>query len=144
MYVRDADAADRIKEINTAYEVLSDESKRARYDRFGHDGVNQSEGFWRLRRRQGPFVDIFETIFGQRKMGGTRVALRTVVRGDDLRYDLELTLEEAVLGVEKSIKFPRMESCEACGGNGAKPGTDAAVCPQCPGRGPRLSSFRKP
>jgi molecular chaperone DnaJ len=129
---KDADAADRIKEINTAYEVLSDESKKARYDRFGPEGVNQPEGFGGFGG-DSPFVDIFETIFGQ-QMGG-RGSRSTVVRGDDLRYDMELTLEEAVLGAEKSIKFQRMESCDACGGNGAKPGTDAAVCPQCQGEG---------
>lgn len=130
---KDADAAERIKEINSAYEVLSDETKRSRYDRYGHEGVNQPEGFGGFGG-DSPFVDIFESIFGQ-GMGGRGSSRSTVVRGDDLRYDLELTLEEAVLGVEKSIKFQRMESCDACGGNGAKPGTDAAVCPQCQGQG---------
>src|SRR5580658_1342041 len=91
---KDADAQDRIKEINTAYEVLSDEAKKARYDRYGPEGVNQPEGFG--FGGDSPFGDIFETIFGQ-SMGG-RGGRSTALRGDDLRHDLELTLEEAVLG----------------------------------------------
>lgn len=136
---KDADAAERIKDVNTAYEVLSDENKRARYDRFGPEGVNQPEGFGGFNPGGGagggdsPFVDIFESIFGQ-TMGG-RGTRDGSVRGDDLRYDLELTMEEAVLGAEKSVKYQRMESCDACSGSGAKPGTDATVCVQCAGQG---------
>ncbi len=131
---KDADAADKIKDINTAYEVLSDEAKRSRYDRFGAEGVNQPEGYGGFSGGgDSPFGDIFETIFGQ-GMGG-RTSRDGSIRGDDLRYDIEITLEEAALGAEKAIKFNRMESCDACGGNGAKPGTDAALCPQCQGQG---------
>ncbi len=132
---KDADAAERIKEINSAYEVLGDDGKKARYDKYGHEGVNQPEGFGGGFTSDGSFVDIFETIFGQGMGGGGRGSRTSAARGDDLRYDLELTLEEAVLGAEKSIKYQRMESCEACGGNGAKPGTEAAQCTQCQGAG---------
>ncbi len=129
---KDADAADRIKEINEAYEVLSDETRRAKYDRYGHDAPSQPDfggGFG----GDSPFVDIFETIFGQ-PMGGGRTR-GGPMRGDDLRYDLELTLEEAVLGVDKPVKFQRMESCDACTGSGAQPGTEATTCVQCGGDG---------
>lgn len=132
---KDPDAADRIKEVNTAYEVLSDEAKRARYDRYGHEGLNPAAGgFPGGFGGDSTFVDIFETLFNQ-SMGGSRPRHGGVVRGDDLREDIVLTLEEVVLGTEKNIKFQRMETCDTCQGNGAKPGTDASVCPQCQGEG---------
>jgi molecular chaperone DnaJ len=128
-----ADAADKFKEINAAYETLSDESKRRQYDRFGPEGMNGSGGFSEgFQGGTAPFGDIFDIFFGQ--AGGGRAG-STVVRGDDLREDLELTLEEVATGVEKTLKFPRMETCDTCQGSGAKPGTSADTCPQCHGAG---------
>jgi molecular chaperone DnaJ len=127
------DAADRFKEISAAYETLSDENKRRLYDRVGPEGMNGSGGF--SENYQGgsvPFGDIFDMFFGQ---GGGGRGASTVARGDDLREDLELTLEEVAAGVEKTLKFPRMETCDTCQGAGAKPGTSADTCPQCHGAG---------
>ncbi len=137
----DHQAEDRFKEINEANEVLSDAKKRAQYDRFGHDGPNMQgfgggggggfsgfDGF-------NDIGDIFSSIFGG-GMGGSRASRSNgPVPGNDLRYDMTITFEEAVFGAQKSFEFYRNENCETCKGSGAKPGTSAKTCPTCKGAG---------
>ena len=130
-----AEATARFKEINEAYSVLSDPQKRAAYDRFGHAGVNG----------QGPnpaggfndvndiFNDVFGDVFGDMFGRGQRSA--GPARGQDLRYDLEITLEQAYAGAEVEIKVPAAMACEACDGSGAKPGTSPTTCVACAGAG---------
>lgn len=133
-----ADAADKFKEIQSAYDILSDESKRRQYDRYGHEGMNGGAGGFGEGFGGGasPFGDIFDIFFGAATGGAARTGpTSTVVRGDDLREDLELTLEEVATPTEKTIRFPRMETCDTCQGSGAKPGTSADNCPQCRGAG---------
>ena len=131
------DAADRFKEINRAYEVLSDGDKRAAYDRFGHAGVEGNggagpQGFEGFSPFDG-FGDIFDAFFGGgARRGGRR---RGPARGADLRTSLHLTFEEAVFGTEKEIEYARLEFCGECSGAGAAPGTEPAVCPECNGAG---------
>lgn len=129
------DAADKFKEIQGAYDVLSDENKRRQYDRFGHEGVNGGGADAGFGGFPGGMGDIFDIFFGGGAATRPGSGGSTVVRGDDLREDLELTLEEVASGVEKTIRFQRMESCETCQGNGSKPGTSADTCPQCHGTG---------
>ncbi|MBK9114676.1 MAG: molecular chaperone DnaJ [Betaproteobacteria bacterium] len=135
----DKSAEARFKEAKEAYEVLSDARKRAAYDQFGHAGVDPSAGF--AGGRGGPegfggfadaFGDIFGEIFGQQGRGGGRGG---VYRGADLRYNLELSLEDAARGAEVKIRIPALEKCEACHGSGAKPGTEPKQCGTCHGRG---------
>lgn len=121
------DAADRFKEVSEAYSVLSDPEKRQRYDLFGHtagEAGNPYEGFG--------FGDIFETFFGG---FGARTGGQRSTRGDDLRYDIMVTFEEAFEGTEKEIEVPRMVTCETCSGQGAAPGTGVDTCPGCGGSG---------
>lgn len=124
----DKEAEIKFKEISEAYEILSDDSKRSRYDQFGHAGVNQQSGFGGT----GGFEDIFDTFFG----GGTsRGSNRSrASRGSDLEYTLEITLEEAFFGVEKEITMPRMESCDSCDGTGSK-SRSKTTCHACHGQG---------
>lgn len=128
-------AAAKFKEINQAYEVLSDDQKRQMYDRFGHAGVdgNQGGGFDGFHGFEGGFGDIFDAFFGGGQRGGRR--RRGPARGADLRFNLRLTFEEAVFGVEKEIEFQRQERCQRCSGKGAEPGTELATCPECNGAG---------
>jgi molecular chaperone DnaJ len=123
----DPAAAERFKELNEAYQVLSDPDRRQRYDLFGAAGVEAdvAAGF-------GGFADIFDAFFGGAAGGARRGRPPT---GSDMRYDLRITFEEAVLGTEKEIEFPILGRCDTCGGSGAKPGTQATTCPQCQGRG---------
>lgn len=124
----DADAETRFKEINEAYEVLSDPDKRRAYDQFGHSGA--SAGFGQDFSGFG-FQDIFETFFG-----GTRTtSARRPQRGPDLRVELSLSFEEAVFGSEKTLNVPRWEACSRCRGNGAEPGTQPTRCSVCNGTG---------
>jgi molecular chaperone DnaJ len=131
-----SDASERFKEINEAYEVLSNPEKRQSYDRFGHDGPQA--GFGQAGSPFGGFggfgdvADIFDEFFGG--FGG-RQQQRGPARGTDLRYDMELTFQEAVFGVEKEIEVPRQENCPQCNGTGAEPGTQPVRCPQCNGTG---------
>ncbi len=135
----DKNAEEKFKEAAEAYAVLADSDKRVRYDRFGHAGVGAAAG-------QGPgfdptifadFSDIFAglgdvfgfgDIFGGRRRGGP-------MRGADLRYDLEITFDEAANGAETTIQIPREETCETCRGSGAAQGAGPETCPQCRGRG---------
>jgi molecular chaperone DnaJ len=129
----DPTAPDRFKEINDAYQVLSDPARRQRYDMFGRAGVDGGaagagfEGF-------GGFSDIFDAFFGG-AAGASSARRGRPQPGADLRYDLRITFEEAVKGTEKEIEFRVLGRCETCAGTGAKPGTDPITCPQCNGRG---------
>jgi molecular chaperone DnaJ len=130
---QDTEAQERFKEINDAYQVLSDPDRRARYDRFGRAGVDNGEagaGFEGF----GGFSDIFDAFFGG--AAGARSARRGRPQpGSDLRYDLRITFEEAVRGTDKEIEFRSLQRCDTCSGSGAQPGTEPTTCPQCEGRG---------
>ena len=134
----DKGSEDRFKEAKEAYEILTDSKKRAAYDQFGHAGVDPSAGFARGGGPEGfggfadAFGDIFGEIFGQQGRGGRG---NGVFRGADLRYNLDLSLEEAARGAEVKIRIPTMDACETCHGTGAKPGTEPKTCHTCHGRG---------
>ncbi len=135
----DKTAEEKFKEAKEAYEVLSDGDKRAAYDQFGHEGVNPQGGpggFGGFGGGAGgfDFSDIFEGIFGG-AAGGAGRGRSNVYRGADLRYNLEITLEEAARGTETKIRIPTLEECETCKGTGAKPGTQPTTCPTCQGHG---------
>ncbi|MBQ8459959.1 molecular chaperone DnaJ [bacterium] len=142
------DAEEKFKELGKAYETLSDENKRATYDRFGEDGLKNA-GF----DTGGPFAggfgdlnDIFESFFGG--FGGFGFGGRpdpnAPQRGDDLRYDIKLTFEEAAFGVNKEIKFEHLETCKDCNGTGAEKGSAKKTCPQCNGTGQVKTVTRTP
>ncbi|MSQ18648.1 MAG: molecular chaperone DnaJ [Betaproteobacteria bacterium] len=131
----DKGAEGRFKEVKEAYEVLTDGQKRAAYDRFGHAGVEQQgggQGGAGFSNFSEAFGDIFGDIFGG---GGARGGRSNVYRGADLRYNLEITLEQAAHGTETKIRIPAAEACETCNGSGAKPGTQAKTCGTCNGAG---------
>ncbi|MBN8453348.1 molecular chaperone DnaJ [Accumulibacter sp.] len=127
-------AEEHFKEVKEAYEILSDSDKRAAYDQYGHAGVDPQAGMGAAGA--GGFSDafggIFDEIFGGRRGGGGR---SNVYRGADLRYNLEISLEQAAFGTETKIRIPTMEVCEACHGSGAKAGTQPKTCPTCQGSG---------
>ncbi|HET7261664.1 MAG TPA: molecular chaperone DnaJ [Casimicrobiaceae bacterium] len=135
----DHHAEEKFKEAKEAYEVLTDSRKRAAYDQFGHAGVDPSMGFGAAGARGAEgfggfadaFGDIFGEIFGQSRGGRGN----GVYRGADLRYNLELSLEEAARGAEIKIRIPTLEACATCHGSGAKAGTRPQTCPACHGRG---------
>lgn len=131
---KSADAEERFKEINEAYEVLSDEQKRAAYDRFGHAGVQGPAGAGYSGFGGFGFSDIFEEFFSGFGMG-TRRARRGPRRGADLQYKLTISFEEAAFGCEKEIGVMRHETCPRCRGTGAELGTQPVRCPQCNGSG---------
>ncbi|MCK5888801.1 MAG: molecular chaperone DnaJ [Methylococcales bacterium] len=126
-------AEEKFKSIKEAYEVLSDSSKRSAYDQFGHAGVDQSAGGG---HPGGDFGDIFGDVFGD-IFGGSGGGRRrsNVQAGSDLRYNLDLTLEEAVGGTESTIKIPVLVSCGDCNGSGAKKGSSPVTCTSCAGHG---------
>ena len=131
-------AEESFKEAKEAYEVLSDEQKRAAYDQYGHAGVDPSMGagggFGGFN--SGNFSDAFGDIFGDIFGGGGRGGQRSnVYRGADLRYNLEISLEEAAKGTETKIRIPVQETCETCHGSGARPGTSPVTCTTCNGHG---------
>lgn len=130
----DKNAEEKFKEVNEAYEILSDPEKKERYDRFGHAGTDPA-GFGGFGGFGGSgdftgFGDIFDMFFG-----GTTQRTHGPQQGADLRLDLELKFEEAAFGVEKEIELPRLENCPTCHGSGAKPGTQPVRCPKCQGTG---------
>lgn len=132
----DPEAEAAFKEAAQAYEVLSDPERRQIYDRFGHEGLNGQmgggSGFGNVDDILSQFGDIFGDFFG---FGGGGRARSSAQRGADLRYDLEISFEEAVFGTSQTLKVPRHSDCENCEGSGAKPGTEPSVCGTCGGRG---------
>ncbi len=133
----DAAAEQKFKAINEAYDVLKDPQKRAAYDRFGHAAFQQGGGgFGGGAQDFGGFADIFESVFGEFMGGGGRGQRRGgPARGSDLRYDLEMTLDEAFHGRQASLTIDVAATCEPCSGSGAKPGTSARACTTCNGNG---------
>jgi molecular chaperone DnaJ len=128
----DAEAEERFKEASEAYQVLSDPEKRAQYDRFGHAAFEQGGGFdFNAAGFEDIFGDIFGDFFGGRRGGGRNRPRR----GEDLRYDLEITFEEAIFGVEKTIRVPRLAVCESCEGEGTRDGARRETCLACAGAG---------
>lgn len=136
----DSEAEEKFKEVNEAYEVLSDPQKRAAYDRFGHAGAN-GQGFGGFDFDDfggfgdGGLGDIFDMFFGGSTTGRTGGRRRGPVRGADLRYDLEITFEEAAFGAQKEIQVVRMEDCPDCKGTGGKDGAEPVTCTECNGTG---------
>jgi len=130
----DADAEEKFKEAAEAYGVLSDDEKRARYDRYGHQGVGGMGGF--DPNQFADFGDILGDLFGFGDFFGTSRRKSTrPARGNDLRYDLELEFLDAAFGKEVSLDVPRTVTCTTCSGSGAKPGTQPVTCSGCAGRG---------
>ena len=137
----DKTAEEKFKEVNEAYQVLSNPQKRAQYDQFGHDGPQAGfgggSGFGGFSGFEGGgfggFEDIFSSVFGGGFGGGARA--NGPVPGDDLRYDLTISFEEAAMGCEKEINLVRDEECPTCNGSGAKPGSKVDSCPTCGGSG---------
>ena len=134
------EAADKFKEAAEAYEVLSDSEKRSRYDQFGHAGVDPNAGGFGGGGFGGGFGgfdmgDIFDSFFGGGFGGGGRSRRNGPVRGGDIQQAVELTFEEAAFGCKRKIKIVRSESCDECGGSGAKKGTSPVKCTKCNGTG---------
>ena len=137
-------AEEKYKEVQEAYETLSDEQKRAAYDQYGEAGANGGfggggfggasgfSGFGGGSGGFGGFEDIFSSFFGG---GGAQVNPNAPRQGDDLQYRINLKFEEAIFGVEKQVKYNREELCHTCGGSGAKAGTHPETCHKCGGRG---------
>jgi molecular chaperone DnaJ len=136
-----SDAEHRFKEINQAYEVLSDPQKRAQYDRYGTigNGAGAGHGFSDFGFGQGfgssGFGDIFDMFFGERGAAQQTMRRNGPARGEDLRYDLQITLEEAFAGVTREIQFSHLAGCDTCRGSGAAPGTLITPCDRCAGTG---------
>ncbi|CAO2815237.1 unnamed protein product [Amaranthus hypochondriacus] len=141
-------ATEKFKEISAAYEVLSDDKKRALYDQYGEDGLKSTVGGAGAYTTN-PF-DLFETFFGASMGGfpGTDSAFgtrrRTVTKGEDIRYDMTLKFSEAIFGVEKEFELSHLETCEACAGTGAKVGSKMRICSTCGGRGQVMRTEQTP
>jgi molecular chaperone DnaJ len=127
------DAEADFKEAKEAYEVLSDERKRAAYDQFGHAGLAGASGGG--FNPGDAFSDIFGDVFGDIFSGGRRGGRNQVFRGADLRYQLDLDLEQAVFGDEVEVSYSTLSECETCHGSGARPGSEPQTCPSCAGHG---------
>src|SRR6516162_3178013 len=131
----DKGAERKFKDISEAYDILKDDQKRAAYDRFGHAAFEQTGG-------RGPgdfgfsggFADIFDEMFGE-FMGGGRRGQGGPSRGNDLRYNLEISLEESFRGKQTTIRVPNLVACDQCSGSGAEAGSKPITCPTCHGRG---------
>ncbi|MBF6567838.1 MAG: molecular chaperone DnaJ [Candidatus Binataceae bacterium] len=130
------EAEERFKELNEAYQVLSDPERRAQYERYGHAAFEHvGGGFGGFDFSQG-FEEVFSDIFGDFFGAGRSRSRSRSRRGDDLRYDLEIDFEEAARGIEKTISFQRLTACESCTGSGAREGTAGVrTCPNCRGTG---------
>ena len=146
----DKEAEEKFKEINEAYEVLSDETKRRNYDQFGHEGVNGQgfggggfggQGFGGF---DDIFGDIFGDMFGGGFSGGGRQRRRGPERGSDIKQHINISFEEAAFGKKVQVKINRSEECDECHGSGAKPGTSKKTCPTCNGSGQVQSVQRTP
>ncbi|KAI4355760.1 hypothetical protein L6164_004503 [Bauhinia variegata] len=144
-------ATEKFKEISNAYEVLSDDKKRALYDQYGESGVKSTVGGASSAYTTNPF-DLFETFFGP-SMGGfagmdpTGFGTRrrsTVTKGEDIRYDISLEFSEAIFGAEKEFELSHLETCEACTGTGAKIGSKMRICSTCGGRGQVMRTEQTP
>jgi len=125
----DKQAEERFREASEAYAVLSDPDKRAHYDRFGTAPGGGAGGF------DSGFGSLFEDIFENFLGGGGRGRRTRAARGEDLQYELKITLEETAAGIETKIQIPRLETCETCNGTGSEPGTSRVACDGCGGRG---------
>lgn len=150
----DSKAEENFKELGEAYDVLSDPDKRAAYDRFGHAAFAQGGGSGGAAAHDpfdifrevfgggggGGMGGIFEQFFGGGNGGGGRGERETKQRGSDLRYDLQITLDEAASGIEKEIEVTKLEGCESCSGSGAESGSKVVSCGTCGGRGQVISS----
>jgi len=136
----DKDSEEKFKEASEAYEVLRDKEKRQIYDQYGHEGLKGTgfNGFHGFNDIFSSFGDIFEDFFGF--SGGGRSGRSRARKGKDLRYDMELTLEEAFSGKEKNISFQKWVSCEICEGSGVSPGSDVKKCSTCHGNGSIITS----
>ncbi len=131
-------SSEKFKEITEAYSILADPEKRAAYDRYGHAAVSGAGASWSPDFGSSIFTDfedIFGDLFGFGDVFGRSGRRTRAARGDDLRYDLEISLEEAARGLDTKIKIPRWETCSTCRGTGAKGGSEPVNCPTCGGRG---------
>ncbi len=132
----DKEAEEKFKEASEAYQVLSDPERRAQYDRFGHAAFEQGgAGCGGFDFSASTFEDLFGEIFGEFFGTSGKRSRSRARRGEDLRYDLEISFEEAAFGTEKTIQVPRLASCDACRGRGTKDGAERATCPTCRGVG---------
>ena len=129
------DAEDKFKEAKSAYEILSDAEKRRAYDAYGHAGVNPQMGGGPGGEGFGGFSEAFGDIFGEIFGGRGGRGAHQVYRGADLRYNMDITLEQAARGTETKIRIPSLDECETCHGTGAKPGTQPKTCHTCNGQG---------
>ncbi|BEV35400.1 molecular chaperone DnaJ [Synechococcus sp. M16CYN] len=143
---KESGAEDKFKEIGRAYEVLSDPQTRARYDKFGEAGLGGAAGVPDMND-MGGFADLFETFFqgfGGSGTAGGRQRRRGPQQGDDLRYDLTIEFEQAIFGQEQEIKIPHLETCDTCGGSGARQGSGPTSCSTCGGVGQVRRATRTP
>jgi molecular chaperone DnaJ len=129
------EAEDKFKELSEAYSILSDQEKKRLYDQFGHAGISGNGGFPGGFDFSGSFSDIFSDIFQDFFGGGRPGRQQRGFRGDDLRYRMVITFEEAVFGTEKEIVYPRLTECERCLGDGVEPGHSPVSCTVCDGKG---------